>query len=48
MTCEKIAKDLGGRYSWSDDEDIYITQFAFPVHHEIAQAEDIEEDKKEL
>lgn len=48
MTCEKIAKDLGGRYSWSDDEDIYITQFAFPVHHEIAQAEDIEEEKKEL
>lgn len=46
MTCEKIAKDLGGRYSWSDDEDVYITQFAFPVHHKIAQAEN-EEDKKE-
>lgn len=47
MTCEKIAKDLGGKYAWSDDGELYITEFSFPVHHEVAQDEKAECDEKE-
>ena len=46
MTCEKIVKDLGGKYSWSDDGETYVTKFSFPVHHEIIQDENKEEKEK--
>lgn len=32
MTCEKIAKDLGGHYAWADDGSIYVTEFNFPAY----------------
>ena len=47
MTCEKIAKDLGGKYAWSDDGEFYITEFSFPVHHEAVEEEKAEGDEKE-
>lgn len=32
LTCEQITKDLGGQYSWKDDDKVYVTNILLPVY----------------